>query len=292
MIRKIRYFQVPEPLIDEQQQNPVVSDLYLCETGELVIPAGEKWEFPATCTFHLLIYCTKGKARIFISGERTTLPGDHFCVVPELSEFQLCADQTGDCHLLVAGFRGAKTNLLSKNFSVVRQLLPSVSNLVANRAMLFDELFNNLSRGFHNENLEYIHFCFGHLLATFLYAHKTGNEADNEASLMVKRVTGFLEQNLDKKLTLKQLSQVAGYSPTYFATLFSNLTGYPPLSYFSHLKILKACEFLDYTSLKIKEISFRLGYSDPYYFTRDFNKRMGLSPRQYRNRVTTKLSSR
>ncbi|MDX1285333.1 MAG: helix-turn-helix transcriptional regulator, partial [Draconibacterium sp.] len=84
---------------------------------------------------------------------------------------------------------------------------------------------------------------------------------------------------------LTQLAEEVGYSPTYLTTIFKKETNYSPISYFSHLKILKACEFLDYTNMKVKEISFNLGYSDPYYFTKDFKKRMGLSPRNYRNRV-------
>jgi AraC family transcriptional regulator, arabinose operon regulatory protein len=107
----------------------------------------------------------------------------------------------------------------------------------------------------------------------------------DESSPAVRRAIHFLEKNLDKKLSLQQISREAGYSPTYFTTLFRKETNYAPLSYFSHLKVLKACEFLDYTRMKVKEISFQLGYSDPYYFTRDFKKKMGMSPRQYRNRI-------
>lgn len=55
---------------------------------------------------------------------------------------------------------------MSPKFSVVRNLVPSVNNMVANREMLFDEIFNNLSKGIHDQNLEYVNFCFGHLLAT------------------------------------------------------------------------------------------------------------------------------
>jgi AraC family transcriptional regulator, arabinose operon regulatory protein len=95
-------------------------------------------------------------------------------------------------------------------------------------------------------------------------------------------------KSLGIKLTLDQISGNVGYSPTYFTTLFRRETGYSPLSYFSHLKILKACEFLDFTNLKIKQISFNLGYTDPYYFTKDFTKKMGLSPQKYRHRVDSR----
>ena len=168
---------------------------------------------------------------------------------------------------------------------MVRNLVPSVNNLVANREMLFDEIFNNLSKGFHDENLEYVTYCFGHLLATFIYANKTSDDFANESNPVIRRAIDYMNKNLNLKLTLQQISSEAGYSPTYFTTLFKKETGYSPLSYFSHLKILKATEFLDHTKSKVKEISFFLGYTDPYYFTKDFTKRMGLSPRQYRNRV-------
>jgi AraC-like DNA-binding protein len=122
-------------------------------------------------------------------------------------------------------------------------------------------------------------------LATFIYANKTSDDFAEESNPAIRHAIDYMNKNLNLKLTLQQISSEAGYSPTYFTTLFKEETGYSPLSYFSHLKILKATEFLDHTKHKIKQISFSLGYADPYYFTKDFTKRMGLSPRQYRNRV-------
>ncbi len=47
-------------------------------------------------------------------------------------------------------------------------------------------------------------------------------------------------------------------------------------------KVQKACEYLNYTDLTIKEISFSLGFQDPLYFSRLFKGHMGISPRKYR----------
>jgi YesN/AraC family two-component response regulator len=157
--------------------------------------------------------------------------------------------------------------------------------MVANREMLFDEIFNNLSKGFHDENMVYVNFCFGHLLAAFIYANKTSDDFADESNPVIRRAIEYMNKNLNMKLSLNQISKEVGYSPTYFTTLFKKETNYSPITYFSHLKIVKACEFLDYTRIKVKEISFTLGYTDPYYFTKDFKKKMGMSPRQYRNRV-------
>ena len=174
---------------------------------------------------------------------------------------------------------------MEKEFTVVRDLIPSINNMVANRMMLFDELFINLTKGFYNANYPYVNLCFGHLLATFLYASRTSDDLLEEQNPGITRAIHFMEQNLDKKLTLEQIAEEAGYSASYFISIFSKNTNYSPLSYYSHLKIDKACEYLDFSKLKIKEISFLLAYTDPYYFSKDFQKKMGLSPRNYRKRV-------
>jgi YesN/AraC family two-component response regulator len=285
MIKEIRYYKIPAPLIEEQLKNRITCDLYFTEIGEVEVEQGTIWGIPQKLENHLLAYCIKGSGIFMISGEQLPVAKDQFFIVPENEEFRFYSVLDENSRFLVAFFNGEKSKLMGQEFSVVRNLIPSVQNMVANREMLFEEIFNNLAKGFHDENLEYVNFCFGHLLATFIYASKTSEDMAEETNPVVRRAIGFMNRNLNRKLTLREIAEETGYSPTYFTTLFSKETGYSPLSYFSHLKIVKATEFLDYTSGKIKEISFALGYSDPYYFTKDFKKKMGLSPRQYRNRT-------
>lgn len=285
MVNEIRYFSIPESLLKEQQKNPLARDLYLTETGELVVEEGKVWDSEGKTGDNMLAYCTKGEGIVLLAGEQIPVSGEQFFIVPQGETFKYYSVLNTKSRFLIARFNGKIAQRMSHGFSVVRNLVPSVNNMVANREMLFDEIFNNLSKGFHNQNIEYVNFCFGHLLAAFIYANRTSDDLADESSPAVRRAIQFLEKNLHKKLTLQQISREAGYSPTYFTTLFRKETNYSPLSYFTHLKILKASEFLDYTRMKVKEISFQLGYSDPYYFTRDFKKKMGMSPRQYRNRI-------
>ena len=284
-MKEIRYFRIPILLIEEQKANPLTRGLYFTEIGEIEVERGTIWSSTEKLENNLLVYCAKGSGIVLISGEQIPVLKEQFFIIPKGDEFKFYSVMDVNSRLFIVYFDGENSKLLGKEFSVVRNLIPSVNNLVANREMLFEEIFNNLSKGFHNENLEYVNFCFGHLLATFIYANRTSDEMANESNPLIRRSIDYMNKNLNLKLTLYQISSEAGYSPTYFTTLFKQETGYSPLSYFSHLKILKATEFLDYTKSKVKEISFFLGYADPYYFTKDFTKRMGLSPRQYRNRV-------
>jgi AraC family transcriptional regulator, transcriptional activator of pobA len=49
--------------------------------------------------------------------------------------------------------------------------------------------------------------------------------------------------------------------------------------------VLEAKKYLEDTPLMIKEISWKLGYEDQYYFSRVFKKQTGFSPRQYRLQI-------
>jgi len=285
MVTEIRYFKIPTPLIDEQKSNPLTSGLYFSEIGEIEVEKGKIWDVAVKSEDHILVYSLKGDGIAIILGEQVPVTSDQFFIIHKGDAFKYYSVITENSRLMVAHFSGHKSELLSSEFSIVRNLIPSVNNMVANREMLFEEIFNNLAKGFHDENLVYVNFCFGHLLATFIYANKTSDDMADESNPVVRKSIQFMHKNLNVPLTLKQIANNAGYSPTYFSTLFRVETGYAPLSYFSHLKILKATELLDYTRNKVKEISFFLGYADPYYFTKDFTKRMGMSPRQYRNRV-------
>jgi YesN/AraC family two-component response regulator len=285
MMKEIRYYKIPVPLIEEQKANPLTSSLYFTEIGEIEVERGTIWSSDEKLENNMLVFCTKGSGIVMFSGEQIPVSGDQFFIIPKGEKFKFYSVINENSKLFVVHFNGKNSALLEKEFSVVRNLIPSVNNRVANREMLFDEIFNNLSKGFHDENLEYVNFCFGHLLATFIYANKTSDDLADESNPVIRHAIDYMNKNLNLKLSLNQISKEAGYSPTYFTTLFKKETNYSPLSYFSHLKIVKACEFLDYTRIKVKEISFTLGYTDPYYFTKDFKKKMGMSPRQYRKRV-------
>ena len=91
-----------------------------------------------------------------------------------------------------------------------------------------------------------------------------------------------MREHLETKITLEDVARHVGYSTVYFAALFAKKTSYAPIEYYNQLKIQRSCSYLHFSDMKIKEIAFRMGYYDPFHFTRAFKKEMGVTPKEYR----------
>ena len=86
-------------------------------------------------------------------------------------------------------------------------------------------------------------------------------------------------------VTALSVSLVAGYfgiSESYLARVFKRTFGYSLTSYFIERKIGEAQTLLMTTDLSTAEISRRIGYKSPSYFTKAFVHRVGLPPLRYR----------
>jgi AraC-like DNA-binding protein len=94
-----------------------------------------------------------------------------------------------------------------------------------------------------------------------------------------------MRQHLDQPLQISTLTTLAKVSPSYLFALFKRMTGHPPIDYFIHLRMQRACEFLEGTSLCVKEVAAALGYDDQFYFSRVFKSVQGVAPREFRLRL-------
>jgi YesN/AraC family two-component response regulator len=100
----------------------------------------------------------------------------------------------------------------------------------------------------------------------------------------VFRVKDFLAQNCSASLTLAAACRMASLSKTYFCHYFKEITGQSLRSYQHAVKVRMAGELLADRRLSVKEVSKKLGYRDPNYFSTVYRKVAGISPKQGRVR--------
>ena len=101
----------------------------------------------------------------------------------------------------------------------------------------------------------------------------------------ISAVKKYIDEHVEEKITLNQLSELFNISPNYLSILFSKYNDLGFIDYVNHAKIECAKQLLDEGTLKVYEISDRLGYESAFYFSRVFKKIEGVSPREYVNRT-------
>ncbi len=96
------------------------------------------------------------------------------------------------------------------------------------------------------------------------------------------KILKFIDENINNKITIKDLAARFNYSEAYFSSSFSKVFKMPPLQYIHNKKVSRAIQLLTTTTLTVKEISYDLGFDDSLYFSRLFRRNTGLSPCKFR----------
>ena len=91
----------------------------------------------------------------------------------------------------------------------------------------------------------------------------------------------YLKRNIDKPLTVDELSKATLISVAKIRKLFYKKHTCAPMQYFNQLKLKAAIELICNTSLRYSEIAAHLGFSDATYFSKFFKNKTGMSPSEY-----------
>lgn len=113
-----------------------------------------------------------------------------------------------------------------------------------------------------------------------------GSRTRKQCTQVISRAASYIDANYSSDLTLSMMAKRTGRSPNYFCQLFKKELGVSFIEYLNSVRIEKAKELLDNTDMMDYEIAVRVGYKEGKYFSVIFKKITGMSPRQYRNRVS------
>ena len=97
------------------------------------------------------------------------------------------------------------------------------------------------------------------------------------------QILSYIHENFSENITNYSIGNYFGYHPNYISFLVKHLTGFPIHQYIIHLRLRKAANLLEDTTLSCDEIALSCGFCDCAYFSRYFKKHFGVSPSKYRN---------
>ena len=99
----------------------------------------------------------------------------------------------------------------------------------------------------------------------------------------LRKAENFIMENFTRKISLKEIADVAGLSPPYFSTIFKEEMGENLSKYLNRLRVEKASRFLLETDMSLAEIASHCCFEDQSWFSKIFKAYTGISPGKYRN---------
>lgn len=115
--------------------------------------------------------------------------------------------------------------------------------------------------------------------------HQSPSPSFRTETNMLVRICEFIEQHYAQPLSLPQVSQLCGMSPSAFSAKFKQHTGNTFIEYRNKVRLTIAAHRIQLTEEKILTISQDVGFDDLSFFNKLFKQQYGLSPGQYRRQL-------
>lgn len=114
----------------------------------------------------------------------------------------------------------------------------------------------------------------------------------NINTAMLPKICEYLENNIDKRLSFTDIQKEFNISASVIKRLFRDNMNCGIMEHFSRLKVDAAKQMIRENEYNFTEISEKLGFNTPQYFTTVFRRISGMSPSEYEKSVKLNFISR
>jgi signal transduction histidine kinase/DNA-binding LacI/PurR family transcriptional regulator/AraC-like DNA-binding protein len=114
-------------------------------------------------------------------------------------------------------------------------------------------------------------------------ALKRERRLGSDTQRLVRQAMGYIHENFGEPLNRSEIAKKLNLDEDYLTRCFSQETGLSLVAYLNRYRILQAKHLLEKSGLRIGDISQEVGFSSQSYFSRIFERQVGMSPSDYRS---------
>lgn len=216
----------------------------------------------------------KGTGALLVDGVQYTASAGDIYLLPFGSDHEYFSDAADPWEKIFMNLRGSLPKSLFSLYAMAGNIVFSGCGAEG----LFQDFLEMIRRESRPE--ERLPACALKLHEICMAVHS--QYAQPEEPWDAVRIKGYLEQNVSRLVSIRELAEMLGRSEDYVGKQFKKAYGITPYAYLLEQKMELACRLLRNTALPVREIAARLGYEDAHYFSGLFRKAMGVPPSSLR----------
>lgn len=108
------------------------------------------------------------------------------------------------------------------------------------------------------------------------------NSRKQKVNSIIEKANNFIEEHYSREISLDMVAREVNLSSYYFSRFYKEETGSNFSDKLSNVRIEKAKDLLSNEEISVKDVSYKVGFTDPNYFSKAFKKITGLTASEYR----------
>jgi AraC-like DNA-binding protein len=236
-----------------------------------------------TLTEFQIVYISRGQGIFGADGKTYTVePGSMLFLLPGMRHFYRPDYETGWQEHWV-GFNGGYFTQLVEGGILSRRRVFFTPGLRDSILNTFNQIIEEVRA---QRPLFQLKACSGIIaLISEMLASERRQVQPNYYQEIVEKTKCLMESNVYGAINVPNIAEQIGVSTSRLNEVFKTYTAMTPYQYYIHIKIHKAENILEQENISIKEVAFKLGFEDQYYFSRLFRSKTGMSPSEWKKIV-------
>lgn len=268
---------VPRPRVTEALASPITRRMVVTDAGYFPLAQDHGRHRPNGAPETIVIVCVSGSGWVQTGGSRVRVGPATAVLIPGGVPHDYGAAEGDPWSIWWVHVRGTDVAELIGEAGISTERVTLPLRAVDRVTSILDEIVSSLERDQSPMRLIATAGMAWRLLTQLAIDSRVQEQGDP-----LDRAMRYLDDRVDGTIRVAELARLVGVSSSHLSALFRNATGGGVLAHHTALKMARARNLLDTTSMTIAEIGREVGMADQFYFSRQFRRTHGVSPTSYR----------
>lgn len=239
--------------------------------------ANKEWNYNGgSINRYIIVMILSGIGICELGGSMHTLYENDIVLIPPHTERIWKTDEENPCHFISLGFELDADESFTEKLGTSYTIIRNVNRKTKEICKKVIEEWNNHSKVRNTICRAYVQQIICDI------AMQNESVSFNPVHYeKVENAKNYIMQNYMKNVTVEELAEISGLSPSHFRKVFREIVGISSTQYAIQVRINKAKDLLASGSANVSEAAFASGFKDIYYFSAMFKKVTGENPSKY-----------